>query len=507
MSSNECVIVFDCGSTNIRVIAIDSNYNVVAQRSKPNSPIPQPDGKPNWLIWDLDKIWQSLCTLSKQVISSLGDKYQVVAVTVTTWGADGALVKRDGSLAYPIISWQCPRTKEIIPELLSRIDPWEIFKITGYQIIYFNTLLKLMWIRKYAPKAFREAYTWLMMPGLIVHRLTNSLHIDPTSASTMMAMDLAKRDWSSEMLALADLDSSFFPEWKEPGEIAGYITSKAHKHTGIKEGVPVIVSGHDTQFAILAASATKGELVLSSGTWEILALRLDRYTVNRTAFEEGIIIEADVEPGIWNPQLLMIASGVLEWIRKLFYPELSKRDYQVMINEALKESPGANNVLFIPSFVSDSGPTRKYGTQGTILGLSLNISRGCIYRAALEGLSYQLRLAVEVLTRSFDLNVKGIRVVGGGSKNDLWNTIRANVLGLPVYAMKLGEATVLGATITAFKGIDFYKSFDEALRDAKLEFKEYLPDPELHRLYRELYERYVYAIKTLESYYKRHFSH
>ncbi len=341
-----------------------------------------------------------------------------------------------------------------------------------------------------------------MMPGLIVHKLTGEFHIEPTSASTMMAMDLAKRDWSPKMLELAELDPSFFPEWKEPGDVVGYVTDQAHHETGLKKGLPVVVGGHDTQFAILAAGARAGELVLSSGTWEILAIRLDNYSVNKIAFEEGIIIEADVQPGLWNPQLLMIASAVLEWLRERLYPELGKREYEVMIREASRIPPGSEGVLFIPSFVSDSGPTRKYQTQGTVLGLNLRVSRGHIYRAALEGLSYQLRLAIEILEKAFSFRAKGVRVVGGGSKNMLWNKIRADVTGLPIYISRFSEATVLGAALVAFTGVGVFRSFDEGLSSLEWGLKVFTPGPE-HKVYEGIYEMYLQVLKALKPCYER----
>jgi len=494
------VLVFDCGSTNIRVAAVDVKGQIVTQASEPNSPIPQPEGKPNWLVWDVDGIWSKLCSLCHEVLRIVEPRYKVRAVTVTTWGADGALVKRDGSLAYPAISWQCPRTREIADELPKIMNPWDIFRITGYQIISFNTLLKLMWIRRHAPNAFKDAFTWLMMPGLIVHRLTGAFHIDPTSASTMMAMDLAKRDWSPEMLSLADLDPGFFPEWKEPGEIAGYVLTKAHKETGLPEGLPVVVSGHDTQFAIMASGAGRDEAILSSGTWEILGLRLNRFDPNRTAFEEGVIIEADVQPNLWNPQLLMIASAVLEWIREKFYSELKERKYEVMIDEALKVPPGSEGVMVIPSFVSDSGPTKRYATRGTVLGLGLRSTRAHVYRAALEGLSFQLRLALEVIERAFNFKARGVRVVGGGSKNYLWNQIRADVTGIPITVTRFSEATVLGAALTAFKGVGIFKSFDEALRSVELGLRSFTPGPD-KTTYERLYGVYRELLKALKPFY------
>ncbi|RLE69668.1 MAG: L-fuculokinase [Thermoprotei archaeon] len=495
----DAVVVFDCGSTNLRVAVIDQRGSILAQASKPNSPSPQP-GHEEWLIWDVDQIWHKLCSLSRTVMK-LVDSKLVKAVAVTTWGADGALVKRDGSLAYPAISWQCSRTRTVVKEVVERVEPREIFSITGYQVIYFNTLFKLLWIRRNAPKAFERAYTWLMMPGLIAHRLSGEFHIDPTSASTMMAMDLARRDWSPEMLEIVNLDPSFFPEWREPGEVVGYVTEEACRATGIPENTPVIAAGHDTQFAIMAAGASEGEAVLSSGTWEILGLRLDRFDPNDRAFEEGVIIEADVEPGLWNPQLLMIASAVLEWVKRLLYPELGPGEYEEMLREAMSIPPGSNGVIFIPSFVRDSGPTRKYGTKGTILGLELGTTRAHLYRAAVEGLSLQLRLALEILEEAFSFKARGVRVVGGGSKNELWNMIRAEVLGIPVTTTRFAEATILGAALTAFKGIGVFKSLREALQS--LDWRVGVYEPSGIRVYEKLYRDYKTLLQTLKHHYLR----
>ena len=46
----EVVVVFDCGSTNLRVVAIDSYGKIVAQTSFPNSPKPQSGSNPEWLF-------------------------------------------------------------------------------------------------------------------------------------------------------------------------------------------------------------------------------------------------------------------------------------------------------------------------------------------------------------------------------------------------------------------------------------------------------------------------
>jgi len=497
--NNGVVLVFDCGSTNLKVVAVNSKGKIVAWASLPNSPSPQKKGEPKWLIWDLDEIWRRLCLNAKKVMRKINPR-EVKAVTVTTWGADGAPVRKDGSLTYPPISWQCPRTEETAKKFSENISLWEVFRISGYQLISFNTLLRLIWLRENAPEALEESYTWLMMPGLITHKLCGEFHIEPTSASTMMAMDLQKRDWSTYLLEIADLDPSFFPEWMEPGEIIGYVTEEARRKCGLPSKVPVVVGGHDTQFALFGSGAKMNEAILSSGTWEILGIRSNRFNPTISAFENGLIFEADVRPGLWNPQLLMMGSGVLEWVLDMVFPEEGDKRYELMIREAGEALAGSNGLIFIPSFVKETGPTKRYGTLGTILGLTLRTSRGQLLRSVLEGLSFQLRHALEILKMEISTEIEGIRVVGGGAKNPLWNQIRANVTGLPIITMEQKEYTSLGAALIAFIGIGIYKSLEEAREYMFFEERRIEPSSK-EDVYRRLFERYMNALESLKDYY------
>ena len=101
----ELALVIDCGSTNIRSITINAEGLIVAESSRPNQPHPQSNGKPGWLVWDLEEILRKIAETSREVTRVVGSE-NIRAVIVTTWGADGAPVKRDGTLTYPPISWQ-----------------------------------------------------------------------------------------------------------------------------------------------------------------------------------------------------------------------------------------------------------------------------------------------------------------------------------------------------------------------------------------------------------------
>jgi L-fuculokinase len=495
--SDEVVVVFDCGATNLRVVAIDPYGRIAAQTSFPNSPKPQSGSNPEWLVWDLDEIWLKLCKAAIEVTKKVGPR-NIKAVTVITWGADGAPVSRDGGLLYPVISWQCPRTTEVVKNISDEMSPFEIFRITGYQLTPFNTLIKLIWLRENAPDVLDNAHTWLMMAGLLSHKLTGLFHIDPTSASTTMAMDLGHRDWSTTMLDLAGLNPNFFPEWLEPGQIVGYVTKKAEESCGIPSGVPVVVGGHDTQFALFGSLPGLDDVVLSSGTWEILSYRSNRFNPSKSAFNDGVIIEADVNSGLWNPQLLMMGSGALEWVTDMLFPETGENKYDVIVREADSVPAGSGGVFFVPRFVKETGPARKYGTEGAILGLTLHTTKGQIVRAAFEGLSFQLAQALQILEREKGSRTKEIRAVGGGSKNRLWNQIRADVTGFPVIVTDLKECASLGAALVSFLGLGRYGSPEEARESIQIKEETFRPSRN-REIYGAVLKVYAAAVRNLGS--------
>lgn len=493
-------LILDCGSTNLTVSAVDARGMPVASASRPSAPTPDPDGPEGWFLFDLDGLMRDLASASREVCATLPPG-AVRAVAVTTWGADGAPMDETGALTHPVISWRCDRTKPLVDAFAEMHDPCDAFVRTGYQVISFNTLLKLIWLRRTRPETLDRASCFTMMPGLISHRLTGEATIDATAAGTTQATDLRTRGWSREMLDLAGVSESLFPRWVEPGEVIGALHPRVAEGFGLEAGLPVVAAGHDTQFAIAGSGAGAGEAVLSSGTWEILATRTASPDMSREAFESGILVELDAQPGLTNPQFLMMGSGTLEWVRDRLFAGLQGRPdaYDAMVAEARAVPPGSAGVTLLPSFVAAAGPTKRYGTGGGVLGLELDTTRGQVYRAGLEGLSFQLRQALETLRGLQTNDIAAVRVVGGGSRNQLWNQIRADVCGVPIVTIRQKETTAFGAAMFAFVGAGVFGSLDEARETAEVE-AVFEPGADRER-YDALYARYAALPPALKAHF------
>jgi xylulokinase len=86
---------------------------------------------------------------------------------------------------------------------------------------------------------------------------------------------------------------------------------------------------------------------------------------------------------------------------------------------------------------------------GALLGIRPGLlDAGHQFRAAIEGASLGLASGVARMKR-LGLEVDAVRVVGGGSKNELWRQILADMLGAPVRVLVEPESAALGGAIQA----------------------------------------------------------
>lgn len=485
MQEKDIAIVFDCGATNVRVIAIDKLGQILASQAMPN----ETDEDPHYSggrIWDLDKLWNKLCKAATIVISEI-DANRIVGATVTTFGVDGAFTDEKGELLYPVISWQCERTAPIMKGIEKYIALDDLYKISAVYPYAFNTINKMVWFKENKPEIVGKAHRFLFIPSLLINKLSGALQNDATMMGTAMMADLGKREFSDEILNSIGINSEVFGPVGEPGDKAGWVNKQASNNTGIPEGTPVFLAGHDTQFAIFGSGAELNQPVLSSGTWEILMSRSKSFTASKAELENNLTTELDAIPGIYNIGQNWLSSGVLEWFSRNFYSELSGTAlYTRMIKEAEKEVPGAQGVTVDPAFYDDGSSIN----TGTITGLTIRTRRSQIYRAFLESLAYRLREGLEALETAGNFKSERIICVGGGSKNKLWNQIRADVCNTPVQLIDQKETTVLGASMFVFAGAGVYKSADAARE--KITFNPQVIKPSSNRaIYDELYSNYL----------------
>ncbi|WP_032092609.1 L-fuculokinase [Necropsobacter rosorum] len=455
-------LIFDCGATNLRTIAINEQGEILAAHHLANSTRPDANN-PDYHIWDFAEIWQKLTDCADQTLAGLRAKQidlsQIVGIGVTTFGVDGAPFDSQGNPLYPIISWKCPRTLPVMAQLSDYLDVEALYRRNGIGQYSFNTLFKLLWLKTQRPDIYQRMDKWVFISSMLSQRLTGVFTTDRTMAGTSMMTNLATGDWDHDVLSVLELTTAHFPPLVNAGEPVGLLSASLAAQWGLNP-VPVISCGHDTQFAVFGSGAGLHQPVLSSGTWEILMARTERAQPRREFVAQGLTTEFDARPNRFNPAVQWIGSGVMEWMGKLLFADVAGTDqyYPTMIAEGGRVPPGANGVCLQGSFAATDNPSG----EGQILGLSMHNTRGQLYRAALEYMARQLKNGLNVLQQVSGFQAESLLCVGGGSKNPLWNQIRADVLNLPLDIVDVAESTVLGAAMFTFAGVGVYPSPEQA---------------------------------------------
>jgi L-fuculokinase len=201
-------------------------------------------------------------------------------------------------------------------------------------------------------------------------------------------------------------------------------------------------------------------------------VRAEEFKTGEEQLALGITTELDAKPGLYNIGTQWIASGIIEWARRNLYNDIKSDVYEKMITGAEKVPSGSNGVRVIPKFYEEM--TGRPG--GQILGLTMETTRDEIFRAILEALSEKLTEGKRVLENTGGFKTDSILCVGGGSKNRLWNRLRANYTGVPIQIISQKETTVLGASLFVQAACGNYSSPEEA-RSA-VNYKTEIIEPE-----------------------------
>jgi xylulokinase len=124
-----------------------------------------------------------------------------------------------------------------------------------------------------------------------------------------------------------------------------------------------------------------------------------------------------------------------------------------------------------------------------MVGLKLETKRGDILKGILEGTTYYLRECVDSLPAT-GIDIHNYRVVGGGSKSDIWIQLCADILGCPFVRPTITEAGALGAAILAGVGKRIFSSISSGV-DAMVKLERvFEPNIKQVERYNQKYEQY-----------------
>jgi xylulokinase len=139
--------------------------------------------------------------------------------------------------------------------------------------------------------------------------------------------------------------------------------------------------------------------------------------------------------------------------------------------------------------MGERSPLWHTNARGVFFGLSLATRKAALTRSILEGAAFALRHNVEVATGA-GAEVREMRSVGGCSRSDLWNQIKADVLGIPVLLPRTSVGSPFGAAILAGMGAGAFPDVRKSLLEMVKLDRRFEPNEANHEKYSRIYQVY-----------------
>lgn len=418
----------DIGTFESKGVIVDGRGRVVASASRPHKMlVPQPGWaehrpKQDW--------WGDFTFICKKMLAESGiDPKSIRAVGASAIGPCMLPVDAAGeALSNAALYGVDARAVEEIAELDAAIGADVILKRCGNALTSQSVGPKILWLKKNRPDIYRQAAKIVTSTTYLVQKLTGECVIDHYSAASFSPLyEIDRRDWSAD-LAEGIIEVDRLPRLLWTTDIAGHVTAKAARATGLAAGTPVIAGTIDAASEALSVGVLRpGDMMLMYGS-TIFTIMLSKARIEDARLWYAPWLFAGEHASMAG----LATSGTLtHWFRDVAARELDPaRAFATLAREAEASPPGARGLVMLPYFSGERTPIHDPSAKGMIFGLNLTHSRGDIYRALLEGIACGTNHIVETYRELGELP-RRLLAVGGGTRNRVWSQATSDVSGLP----------------------------------------------------------------------------
>jgi len=428
------LIGLDIGTTGCKAIVFSSEGNILAQSAR-EYPILTP--RPGWAEQDAEMVWQlAWDALSEAVATARHDPPKALALSVQ--GEVIISVGRDGRPLRPTILGMDTRTGAENQWLAEHLGAEALFNRTGMPLHTINTLPKLLWLQRHEPEVWRTAHQFLLYEDFFLRRLGGRAVISHCLASRTQMYDLAAGDWADGILAACGIERErLAPLARDGGGIVGALRQDLASALRLRRELLLVSGGHDQACAALGSGVVRAGLAMvSTGTAEVVEVAMSTPALNETLRRGNISVYRHVVPGLYLAMTLNHSGGLLlRWFRDTLCP--AERDEAIASGQdpydsILADVPaGPTELLVLPHFAGSGTPWLDTTSKGAILGLTFATTRPTVAKAILEGLTFELRVNIDLL-REAGVTISELLAVGGGARSPLWLQLKADICQVPL---------------------------------------------------------------------------
>ena len=441
---------------------------------------------PLWAEQPVDRWLDALALSLRRLLSESGVGARNIRALSLAAQVDGVIaLDSKGQPLHPAIIWMDHRAGAQCERLRQNFDDDQIFQLTGLNLDPSHVAPKIRWLADEKPEVYKQAAYFLLPASYVGYALTGELGVDHSNASSTLLLDVRTKTWSASMGAAFEIDLNKLAPLGAATARLGKLRPNMAEKVGLSVETIVMIGCGDEHAACLGAGVIKPGIVGDiAGTGEAVCVASSEPLFDPTRLVETHC-HADAE--LWlleNPGF--VSGGNYRWFRDQF---TKGETYAALDVEAARVAPAADGLIFLPCLVGALAPTWNEAARGTYAGFTLAHTRGHFVRALLEGSAYAVRDIITQM-RVAGIELRALRVMGGGAKSRLWNQIKADVTGLQVNVPQIMETTALGAAFLALVGVGAYATLTEVSEHVVKIHEHIEPDPATSSMYAEAYEQY-----------------
>ncbi len=470
------ILAFDYGASSGRAI-VGTYENKILSLKEVHRFASDPVYMNDVFTWDFLRLFLEL---KRGILKAYqGGDSDIASIGIDTWGVDFGLLSKDGQLLGNPIHYRDSRTDGMIEKACLRVPAEKIYEITGIAFQKFNTLYQLLALNEADSVLLKDADCMLFIPDLFNYFLTGEKKCEYTITSTSQLYNPVKGEWAYDLIKeiCPKFNTDILPEVIPAGTKVGNLSEGICNELGVKS-IPVIgVAEHDTGSAVVSVPFydTKSAY-LSSGTWSLLGVELDKPIINDTIRELNYTNEGGINNTV---RLLKNIMGL--WIQQECKRHWEKLGETVSFNEldaACEEAAPFAAVIDVddPTFFEPNNMPIKIQDYCRRTNQAVPETKGEILRLVMEGLALKYRESIEGLEKIVGYKIPALHIVGGGCKNKVLSQFTANAINRPVYAGPI-EATAVGNLVTQLIAMGEIKDLAEAREVVRNSFpiEEYVP--------------------------------
>ena len=435
-----------------------------------------------------DILASSVFQVIARCTAQLENKADIAAITISSFGESFVAVDESGSALTDILLYFGNTESEQFSRLVQQVGEEKFMRIARILPDASYSLSKMLYTQQVAP---RPVWKFLFIASFICYRLTGKTYADISLACRSLLYDVQNRCWSQELLEACGIDENTLPKVLPTGGKVGAVLPDIAAQLGLPKDTLVVMGSHDQIVNALGAGVQElGEAVDTSGTCECITPLFPAIPGDLSFQRENFACVPYLEDKGYVTYAYNISAGsVVRWYRDAlaYHMKEDGRSIYDVLNETCPKEP--TDLMVLPFLQGMGGtPDVDPGARGVIAGLTTQTRLPDIYRAILEGVTFEMRYNQEKLNGN-GVYFHKLYACGGGARSKVWLQIKADILGCEIIPVMAEETGAKGSAILGIAAVTGESPFAVAKKFWQYG-KPIVPMAEKQKIYDRKYRMY-----------------